>query len=130
MKYQSAVIMFLIGITSCGSRAVTDASVDQPTRNYDSLLALQPLPRLERKLTTPTPSKEAVALYKYLQDVYGKKMLSGQMCVPWGYGELQYIEKETGKQPALRGIDFIHQRDNEAEVKNAIDWWNSGGIPT
>ncbi|MGC4022171.1 MAG: glycosyl hydrolase [Cyclobacteriaceae bacterium] len=95
-------------------------------KNY----SVRNVPTIERKLSAPNPSKEAEALYRYLLDTFGKKILSGQMCVPWGVGELKYLQEKTGKQPAIRGIDFIHQRDNEAEVKNAIDWWKSGGIPT
>ncbi|HEY3405535.1 MAG TPA: glycosyl hydrolase [Ohtaekwangia sp.] len=128
----TSIIIVLLGITSCGSKSVSDAPTLalQPEKNYDSLLALKEISKIERKLTTPDPSKEAVALYRYLLDIYGKKMLSGQMCVPWGYGELKYLQEKTGKQPALRGIDFIHQRDNDDEVQHAIDWWKSGGIPT
>lgn len=82
------------------------------------------------KLCTPRPSKEAVALFNYLNDMYGKKILSGQMWSSWGIDELQYIQDVVGKQPAIRGMDFIHDRENEEEVKRAIDWWKGGGIPT
>jgi hypothetical protein len=81
-------------------------------------------------LCTPDASPEAVALFRYIQDMYSKKMLSGQMWAPWGIDELNYIKDLTGKQPAIRGIDYIHESDNNAETQNAIDWWQSGGIPT
>lgn len=81
-------------------------------------------------LCTPNPSKEAVALYRYLLDMKGKKILSGQMDSSWGIDEFDYIKTNTGKQPAIKGMDFIHQNDNANEVKKAIDWWNTGGIPT
>jgi len=81
-------------------------------------------------LSTPSPSPEAVALFRYLQDMSGKKMISGQMWVPWGIDELDYVKEVTGKYPAIRGIDYIHERDNEAETQYAMDWWNAGGIPT
>ena len=82
------------------------------------------------KLSTPNPSPEAVALYQYLNELKGKKILSGQQDSPWGIDEFSYIQAETGKQPAIKGMDFIHQRDNENEVQKAIDWWKAGGIPT
>lgn len=82
------------------------------------------------QLTTPNPSKEATALFSYLNDMYGKKIISGQMWAPWGYDELKYIKEITGKQPAMRGMDFIDNKQNDAEVQHAIDWWKSGGIPT
>jgi Glycosyl hydrolase family 26 len=81
-------------------------------------------------LCTPGASKEAKALFRYLNDMYGKKILSGQMWASWGYDELKYIKELTGKQPAIRGMDFINTRENEAETQRAIDWWKAGGIPT
>jgi hypothetical protein len=128
-KHFLTIIVFTILVCSCGSKSNRYANPPK-ARNYDSLLALQNIPELERKLTTPIASREAQALYNYLLDIYGKRILSGQMWAPWGMDELKYVEKKTGKQPALRGIDFIHQRDNEMEVQHAIDWWKSGGIPT
>ncbi len=60
----------------------------------------------------------------------GKLILSGQQDSPWGINELTYIKSTTGKQPVLRGMDFIHAGDNDGEVQRAIDWWKAGGIPT
>lgn len=36
----------------------------------------------DKRLCTPHPSKEAVALYNYLLDMKGKKILSGQQDSP------------------------------------------------
>ncbi|HEX8350141.1 MAG TPA: glycosyl hydrolase [Hymenobacter sp.] len=83
-----------------------------------------------QQLSNPKATKEAKALYAYINDMYGKKMLSGQMWASWGIDELKYIQDSTGKQPALRGMDFIDRRQNQAEVQRAIDWWKTGGIPT
>jgi hypothetical protein len=117
-----------LNMQSCDLNSKRDRKLLE--RNYDSLLALKNSPPIERKLRTPNPSREAEALYRFLLEIYGKRILSGQMWAPWGYDELKYIQEKTGKQPAIRGMDFIHQKDNEAEVKHAIEWWNSGGIPT
>lgn len=86
----------------------------------------------QKKLTlsNPNSSKETVALFSYLNAMYGKKILSGQMWSSWGIDELKYVKENTGKLPALRGMDFIHDRENEAETQRAIDWWKAGGIPT
>ncbi len=81
-------------------------------------------------LSNPRASKEAVALFDYLLDVSGKKILSGQMSSSWGINEINYIQEVTGKQPAINGFDFINDIDNLSEVKGALDWWNSGGIST
>jgi len=83
-----------------------------------------------RKLSNPNPSKEAEALYCYIQNIYGKKILSGQMWSGWGFDELNYIKDNTGKQPAILGLDFISESANNAQVQLAMDWWRKGGIPT
>lgn len=83
-----------------------------------------------RVLSNPEPSKEAIALYRYLLDVKGKKILSGQMNSPWGIDEFEYLKTNTGKQPAIKGLDFISDKDNNGEVQQAIEWWKAGGIPT
>jgi hypothetical protein len=82
-------------------------------------------------LCTPNPSKEAVALFRFLQDMYGKKILSGQMCNQWnGVDEIKLVYNETGKYPAIAGFDYITQSANSNENQRAINYWKSGGIPT
>lgn len=83
-----------------------------------------------QQLSNKKASKQAVALYNYLADISGKNILSGQMSSPWGVNEIDYIKAVTGKEPAIKGFDFIHDRDNSEEVKDAIAWWKSGGIST
>jgi beta-mannanase len=82
-----------------------------------------------QSLCTPNPSKEAVALYKYLIDMKGKKILSGQQDALTDK-TCDYVFSVTGKYPAVRGFDFIIQASNSAEVQHAMDWWRAGGIPT
>lgn len=82
------------------------------------------------ELSNKNASAEAKALYRYLQDMYGKKMLAGQMTSNWGYDELNYVQDSTGKLPAIRGLDFIDSSKNDNEVKFAKAWWRKGGIPT
>lgn len=76
------------------------------------------------ELSNKKASKQARALYSYLQDMYGKKTLSGQMVSNFGgVDELKYIQDVTGKQPAIRGMDFIDSAKNEDEVQFAKEWW-------
>lgn len=84
----------------------------------------------ERKLTNPNASKEAKALFAYLKDMYGKKILSGQMTSNWGFDELDYIKRLTGKYPAICGFDFIDDKKNNQEIELAKKWWKEGGIVT
>jgi hypothetical protein len=81
-------------------------------------------------LSDKNASAEAKALYSYLQDMAGKKILAGQMASEWGFDEIGYIQQLTGKLPAIKGMDFIERDKNEAQVKAAEDWWKRGGIPT
>ncbi|HYW95945.1 MAG TPA: glycosyl hydrolase, partial [Bacteroidales bacterium] len=81
-------------------------------------------------LSGPDPSPEAVALFRFLQDMSGKKILSGQMWAPWGIDELNYLQNVTGKLPAVRGADLITESANDSEIQNLVNWWNRGGIPT
>ena len=79
----------------------------------------------------PNASPEAKALLNFVYDMYGKKMLSGQMWSPWGeFDELEKIREITGKYPAIRGHDLIHERSNANEINLLIEWWKKGGVPT
>ena len=82
------------------------------------------------KLSDPGATKEAVALYAYINDMFGKKTLSGQMFSGWGFDEIKYVHDVTGKYPAIKGFDFIQASLNDSVVKGAIEWWKAGGIPT
>jgi hypothetical protein len=79
---------------------------------------------------TPNASPEARALLNFLYAVNGKKTLSGQMWVPWGIDEIDRVREITGKFPAIRGHDYIHERSNARENQLVIEWWKAGGIPT
>lgn len=85
-------------------------------------------------LVTPDPTKEAAALYKFLKDNYGKKIISGVMTLS-RFDETNWLKSNTGKEPAIIGLDFMHCNrnynwyDNEAPVKDAKAWWDRNGIP-
>lgn len=71
-------------------------------------------------------------VYDYLCDEFRRGMLSGQQ---EGYShqassmEIDYIYQNTGKYPAIRGLDFMNN-DFDHVVKNAKDWWMRGGLVT
>ena len=104
-----------------------------------------------RELCNPKASDSAKRLYSYLCDVYGKHIISGQQeyCGDHNYNlwnspdvfikdneaEFEYILDKTGKQPAIRGIDFLAYntssdwRDHAPE--RVIEWVNKyHGIAT
>lgn len=75
---------------------------------------------------TPGASDEAKALLNYIYSIKGYKVLSGQQ----GLTEVDYVNNITGRYPAVKGHDLIHEKENKAVVESIIDWWNRGGIPT
>ena len=85
----------------------------------------------QRELSNPNASREARELYaRLLTFQREKKMLSGQMWAPWGIDEIEYIYKVTGKYPAIRGHDLIHEANNQREIELLTEWYRRGGIPT
>jgi hypothetical protein len=86
--------------------------------------------QLKYQLSNKNASREAVALYAYINDLFGKKTLSGQMFSGWGFDEISYVHGITGKYPAIKGFDFIQSSLNDSVVRGAIRWWQEGGIPT
>ncbi len=86
---------------------------------------------MRTKLSNRKASAEAKALYKSLLRIHEEGLiLSGQMWAPWGIDEIEYVHEVTGKYPAVRGHDLIHEGSNAREVELMIDWYKRGGIPT
>lgn len=104
-----------------------------------------------RSLSNPNASDTTKRLYSYLCDVYGNHVIAGQQeyCGDHNYNlwnspdvfikdneaEFEYIMEKTGKQPAIRGIDFLayssssEWRDHAPE--RVIEWVNKyHGIAT
>ncbi|MFC5651903.1 glycosyl hydrolase [Paenibacillus solisilvae] len=76
-------------------------------------------------------------LMNYLCDSYGHRILSGQETGGSNPPELEVIKRETGKLPAIRGLDFIDYSPSRLpfgstsqETEEAIAWWRDGGIVT
>jgi len=91
---------------------------------------------VSKRLVSNNPSPEAVNLYNYLRDSYGKKIHSGATAITVSLDEENWIYQQTGKYPALAGFDFMnHTRDYSWEkkgdlVKNAKYWWAQNGMVT
>ncbi len=84
------------------------------------------------QLSNPNADENARKLYAYLQEINGKQCLTGQMESTWMGSpdyEMNFIQKHTGKLPALRGLDFMHN-DFNGVARRAQAWWKKGGIPS
>jgi len=89
------------------------------------------------ELVTPDSSPEAVKLYKFLKENFGKKVISGAMAnYNTGLEESFWMYEQTGKWPALTGFDFIDYTrkwdfiDYNVIVDNSRMWWKNNGIVT
>lgn len=83
-------------------------------------------------LSNENAIENAVKVYDYLKETYGSACLTGQMESTWMGSadyEMNYIEARTGKLPAIRGLDFMHN-DFAGVTARAKAWWEAGGIPT
>ena len=83
-------------------------------------------------LSNPNAGARTRALYEYLVSSFGHVMLTGQMESTWMGSpdyEMDYIEKTTGKLPAIRGLDFMNN-DFDGVVERAKAWDKKGGIVT
>ena len=77
-------------------------------------------------------------LYQFLKDSYGNYVISGQQCDGGIYGtEFKVIKAQTGKYPALLGLDMMRYTpsrtalgDSSTAVEKAIEFSNKGGIVT
>ena len=72
-------------------------------------------PAVGPALSNPNATEEAKALYEYLCSLSGTAVLSGQMESTWMGSpdyEMDYIFEKTGKYPAIRGLDYMHDDFN------------------
>ncbi|WP_328346774.1 glycosyl hydrolase [Micromonospora sp. NBC_00421] len=74
----------------------------------------------------PQATTQARKLLCYLYSQYGNHILSGQRETNGSEAEFNHILTNTGKQPAIRGLDMC---DRPGAVDRALAWWNAGGIP-
>lgn len=60
----------------------------------------------------PKATKEAEELLKYLREVAGKQIITGQHTQTVPCEEIEYIRKITGKEPMLRGFELLAYSPN------------------
>ena len=88
---------------------------------------------INRNLVTSTPSNHATRLYQFLLDNYGRKIISGVMTLN-SFDETDWLKSNTGKEPALIGLDFMHSGrgytwyDDKQPINDARTYYNRNGI--
>lgn len=92
---------------------------------------------ISKTLVNPNASAEAVKVYNFLLENYGKKQLSGAMGeVAWGTQFCDFIAENAGAYPAIVGFDYIHLAASApgswidyADITPVQKVWDAGSIP-
>lgn len=89
---------------------------------------------INKSLVTPSPMENASRLYQFLYDNYGRKIISGVMTLN-SFDETNWLKTNTGKEPALVGLDFMHSGRNytwyndKQPIQDAKAYYDRNGIP-
>jgi mannan endo-1,4-beta-mannosidase len=90
--------------------------------------------QINKNLVIPDPTPNTARLYQFLYDNYGKKIISGAMTLQ-SMDEINWLKANTGKEPALIGLDFMHcgrgysWYNNDEPVNDAKKYYARNGIP-
>lgn len=118
-------VVVIAGVTGCSnSQNISDTSTTESNfvEHYEA----------KHRLSNQNANEITSRTYDYICEMYGNKMLSCQQESTWMDSpdyEMNYIEKTTGKLPAMRGLDFMNG-DFEGVVQRSKEWWKKGGLVT
>jgi len=105
------------------------------------------IPHPSFTLSNPRASDEAKRVMEYLSGTYTRYVIAGQHTNLARGGECEFIHRETGKYPALRGFDLLSRtagtetleptehclyevQNNRGSLDTAIEWAAGGGLLT
>lgn len=90
---------------------------------------------IKKELCTEGASVEAKKVYTYLRNCWGRKTLSSTMAnVTWNVNEAIWVNRQTGKYPAIACFDYMNLPASPADwidynkISVVEDWWNAGGL--
>ncbi len=98
------------------------------------------VPELAYAISNACVNKNATditkSVKKYLADVYGNKVITGQFCSSGTNTEINAIYMDTGRYSAMRCADLgiftecypDSDKNNPDEINVASEWWNNGGL--
>ncbi len=115
--------------TSTASIPQTTTSTSETTTEPEPLIEVY---ESRYQLSNPNADNNTKKLYDYINDVYGTAIITGQQESTWMGSpdyEMDYIFENTGKYPAIRGLDFMNN-DFDGVVERSIEWHEKGGIVT
>ena len=98
-------------VTGYKDNPATDISIRFRTKD-------KPQSSIAESLVTANPSANARKLYDYFRSIYGVKTISGAIAkVNWNTVEADWVNKWTGKYPAMATFDYIHLFASEIIIK-------------
>lgn len=137
VKIMLAWFLSLLTLAGCAAPAApeTEATEPQTTETEPATQATEAAGdgyEEQFKLSNPNADVTTQKVYDYLCSLSGVNCLSAQMESTWmgtpDY-EINYVFDKTGKLPAMRGLDYMHD-DFDGVNERAIKWWNEGGLVT
>lgn len=81
-------------------------------------------------LSNPNSSERTVKTYKYLCEMYGEAILSGQQCSQGSNAEIDTVAHVTGRYPAIRFGELMGYSAglDTGDIELAIEYDKSGGL--
>lgn len=132
-KFPVLILAAVFSLLSCSKDAA--APVEQPiSSTTPPATTVPPASTINATLVTPGATYEANAVYQFLRDNYQKKIVSGVMTLN-SFDETKWLKDNTGKEPAIVGLDFMHCNrnytwyNNKEPINDAKTWWDKKGIP-
>ena len=131
------ITYFLIFLFSCGLELGCSSSSEEELSNPNSEgnSSTDETNPIKKELCTENASKEAIKVYTYLRNCWGKKTLSSAMAnVAWNINEAIWVNRQTGKYPAIACFDYMNLPASPTGWidynKTAVveKWWNDGGL--
>lgn len=113
------------GNDNCFADVVADGTIN--AKDYALLKNISQI-----KLSNPNANAQTLNIYKYLCSIDKKQTLSAQQESTWMGSadyEIDYVYKNTGKYPAMRGLDYMND-DFKGVNQRAIAYAQRGGLVT
>ncbi len=127
-KTLAKILAVAVGLTSILSMAACGDTKYNYTKTDDKY-------KVSKELSDKNASENTKRLFSFLCDIYGEKVLSGQVCDDGMKGpEIEVVKETTGKLPAILSMDFMNDSPGHTTGKEGktteygIEWWEQGGI--
>ena len=119
MKNVISLLLAVCLLTACAAPAIGDEKMEESME-------------MRYRLSNPNADVTTQEVYRFLCGLSGEHTLSAQQESTWMGSadyEMDYILKVTGKLPAMRGLDYMHD-DFDGVNQRAVNWWKQGGLVT